>query len=467
MLESFKELFETFEAMVLSSEDLFPSLILAINGVYSDFTESMGSNAEELLQYISGKREHFSDLFLEVQVIRMLGSDIDRKVCEMFERECEMFERRCDRYFLNIAFKYNAQFLEEKELSIELILDRGKEDSESIVSSFKSELTEAFSITRESMKMKYDEFGLQFLSVQIPKQFQQEFVFSPLYSDKLSCLMKQRVQFAMIDRHKYFLAKWRIFQDGEITVVDKTKFSHGCNNIFSVKHKNMAYMALEYSPELERDEGFLQYLECILNHHHKHIPAIKGLYYPSQSSMFQYPWVVMEECEPLLKSVTNFPVKEVNQVSFLLDIVHCFNEFKNSDPPIVFKVGSIDSIYAYHEKDKLKARILPLYGFSCNAAEKENIHREKSLTTTDLHWMLDVTRFLHNGPENSPLPENHIMKKLLEQKWLSKEVRFQPQSYKHLCEDLEDFHGRHSYNSVVQDKIDFLNSHIPRQAINE
>ena len=44
--------------------------------------------------------------------------------------------------------------------------------------------------------------------------------------------------------------------------------------------------------------------------------------------------------------------------------------------------------------------------------------------------------------EDRELPKDHIMKKLLEQKWLSGEDRFRPQSYRALCEDLEDFYGK-------------------------
>ena len=437
LLTVFKGLFEDFEKMILSSEkDTFPPLVLALKSIYSDFDESLCDNTKELLQYISGKRECFSDYFFEVQVIRTLGSNDHRETCEKFERGC-------DRYFLNIAFKYHvqlSQFLEEDTSFLEFILDRGEVNVKHIASGFQSELSRAFSISRELLKVKYGDFGMQFLSVEIPGQFISEFIFSPLYANRVAALKNENVQFFMVGKHKFYLTKWRIFLDKEITV-DKITFSYSNGHLLSVKHKDASFMALEYLIDSSgvRDKGYVQYLESILNGYHKYTPSVKGLYYPKQNSMLQYPWVIMEKCESLMGGVKEFPVKEVNQVSFLLDIVRCIREF--DDQSVAIKVNS-KSIFVDHKNGKFEARFCPFYGYSYQNMDVIEEIQVKSLAKADLQWMADITKYLQNGNENSELPKDHIMKKLLEQKWLSGEDRFRPQSYRVLCEDLEDFYGK-------------------------
>lgn len=144
----------------------------------------------------------------------------------------------------------------------------------------------------------------------------------------------------------------------------------------------------------------------------------------------------MEDCLPLkLTSHLEFPFEEISQVSILLDLVKCLIEFKAVDKLITLKIH-VDAVCLHRKENRLEAKLCPLYGhtFLFDQAEKASIE--------SLKWISVVTEYLQFGKSGQNLPDNHLLKKLLYQKWLFNEDDVTQCGYKILYEDLCDLHGK-------------------------
>lgn len=431
----FKELFNRFsEFIIFSKEDLFPILYSASESVldldrYHIFTFEF---SEQLLEFVAEERKDFSDYFNELKIIRCIGSAKERK-------QCEVFERRFDSYILSMADSYRTQLSSQSkgcDCFVDFLFDRGQEEYDVyFLRDFEAGLCANFSISPDSMDMVY--IG-EFISIQIPEKYAQNFVFTPFYSSRIVALKNQKVQFMKQKEHIFFLTKWNVFKEEDITIGEEISL-HGQNRIMSVALRGNNCIGIEYCGD-SRDEGYLHYLESVLNNHFENIPAIKGLYYARK----EYPLLIMEDCMLLEKGVTKFPVKEVNQVSFLLDVVNCIIKFRDTNQSIAIKVYS-DAVYVHDKGKRLEAKLCPLYGYSFTLDPGEVIYHKpsKSLLLDDLQWMVNITKYLQFGNYTDKLPEDHVMKKLLEQKWLSTDDNFRPCSFRALREDLQDLHGKY------------------------
>ena len=68
-----------------------------------------------------------------------------------------------------------------------------------------------------------------------------------------------------------------------------------------------------------------------------------------------------------------------------------------------------------------------------------------SIPLVELQWMRDVVKFIHfkgSITEKVDLPENHVLKEMFDQKWLSVNDQFRPLSYKILCDEIENLLGK-------------------------
>lgn len=438
LLVSYEELFKNFSKTVnTSSENFFHALFSASNSVFA-LERDMFRNCDcrELLQYISEQRTCFSDIFLEMKIIRCVGSEKDIEACDFFER-------RFDKSVQGLALEHVCPPVDEGTFHVEFILDRDQREYD--FSKFEHELGKHFSIPLESMKVKFSEFGGQVILLQIPKDCSSVFVFAPLHGSKILALKNQCVQFARYKEHKMFLSKWNIYYDQDITL-GETLYCNGCNKIISVSLRGSKYMALCYSLQSddsteESDEDYIQYLESVFNNNYKNIPAMKGLYYPEDDSK-QYPLLIMEHLSDF-RSV-KFPVEEIIQVSFLLDLVNCINEFMATSKDIKIKIHA-DAVYLCESENKLEAKLCPIYGYTFlfdHLMEKPSHEKQsKSLSVENLRWMSDITRYLQFGNDHDELPETHVLKKLLNQWWLSEEDQVRPLNYEVLCKELRDLHG--------------------------
>lgn len=431
MLISYEELFNDFSVTVTSFKNFFHTLFSLLNSVFVLETDISGS--EELLQYISEQRTCFGDIFLEMKIIRCVGSERDIKACDFFERRFDKSVQGLSDKCLELV----SPPVEEGTFHIVFILDRDEQESDSTeVVKFEHELGKYFSIPQEA---KCNEVGGQLILMQVPEDCSSTFVSAPLHGSRILALKNQKVQFARYKEHKMFLSKWNVYHNQDITL-GETLYCNGHNKIISVSLRGSAYMALQYSPhsDEESDEDYIQYLENVLNYNYKNIPAIKGLHYLEEN---QNPLLIMEKGYPLLDGSSKFPLEEVNQVSVLLDLVNCINDFIATDEYIKIKIYT-DAVYLCQRGNKLVAKLCPMYGYTFLFGRQTDHEKQfKSLPVEDLHWMSDVIKYLQFGNGSKELPENHILKKLLYQKWLSKDDYDRPRNYELLLEDLRDLHG--------------------------
>ena len=358
-----------------------------------------------------------------------------------------MFERRFDKYVEGLACEYRQQVSAEVDSGyflVEFIVDQG--DQQYLCNEFKHILVKFFSVPQEFIEVKLSAVGGpgggQVFLIQLPEKYSSSLVLAPFYGSRIHALKNHGVQFVRYKEHEVFLSKWNLYSEQEVTL-GETLHKEGSNKVISVDVRGTACNAVEYTEvsTAEFDEGYVQHLENVLNHHHKNIPAMKGLCYLQNNSM-QYPLLMMEHSLPLkLDPRLKFPFEEIDQVSFLLDLARCIVEFKATSKLITLKIYA-NAVYLCRRENRLEANLCPLYGYTFLFNQVEN---PKFLSVENLHWMSAITEYLQFGKEGEKLPDNHVLKRLLYQKWLSNEDYARPRDYEALHKNLHDLHGN-NYN---------------------
>ena len=443
LMKSYEELFSDFSRNISSCKDSFRA---GLNSVLALKDYSSGRDCEELLQDISKQRICFSDIFLEINIIRSVGSHKDKEACDMFER-------RFDKYVEGLACEYQKQVIAHVDSGyflVEFVIDQGRRQY--LCRDFKLLLVEHFSIPLECIEIKLSAVGgpvgSQVFLIQLPEKHSSSLILAPFYGSRIHALKNFGVQFVRYKEHVIFLSKWNIYSKQEV-VLGEIFHKEGKNEVKSVDVRGTTCMAVQYTEESNHstkfDEGYIQYLESILNHYHKNIPAVKGLCY-FQNISKQYPLLIMEHCLPLkLDPQLDCPFEEICHVSFLLDLVNCVIEFKATSKFIMLKIYA-NAVYLCRRENTLEAKLCPLYGYTFLFDQAE---KPEFLSVENLHWMSAITEYLQFGKHGQKLPENHVLEKWLYQKWLSNEDYVRPRDYKVLHENLCDLHGKLFFWQVI------------------
>ena len=236
-----------------------------------------------------------------------------------------------------------------------------------------------------------------------------------------------------------------------LSLLDDVNFNKGTIiesasiSILPVDVNGTKCMALEYtacySDEHSADTGYVDYMERFLSGKHCNLPALKGVYYhpESDNSNRHYPVVVVES----LKSLKDVRIEnEVDQVSVLSDVVSSVASFGSDH--VKCKVVP-DAVFIGDSSSNIQARFCPLYGYSFVSAQSQALVPYARVPLGELQWMDELVKFIHfkgNVPFKSELPEKHVLKKMFEQRWLSKEERFRPQNLQVLSEELHQLLGK-------------------------
>jgi hypothetical protein len=184
--------------------------------------------------------------------------------------------------------------------------------------------------------------------------------------------------------------------------------------------------------------GFMKYLETSLSSYHRSMATIKGMYYPQDESRF--PVLIAEKCKSLKKVVMSTKMEQVDQVSFLLDIANYISTIENCDQSIHIKIDPSTLFACDDGNGQLVAKVYPLFEHSYIIQQEKRARL--SIPVEDLIWMNEVTKHLQFGYDSSePLPEDHLMKKMFDQKWLSNDDRIRPANLKILSDDLQNLLG--------------------------
>lgn len=432
------DLFSMFQERILSLEDSFGVLFPALESMLAvEDSISVNRNTEDLLQCIFEEQSHPHNYFcLLTQIIRKIGSKEEKEMSDNMERSY-------DRYFLGSCFPrpQPADYSGDCFLAEFKIATDKKESILRYVQDFKQQIERCFSIPPGKMLLSYTGQGSLVIAFQIPLAYIYSLVFTPLHANMVTSLKDENICFLKFEEHVMWLERWNVFQDKDVKF-GKTIFRGKCNRIRKGKLKGVPCMTLEYSNkanDLSSEVGFVKYLENCLNYCHKNLATVKGVYYPKRKSML-YPVLIAEKCKSLKKMVAKIQVKEVDQVSFLLDIASYISNFESGDESVSIKIDP-STVFTSEQSGHLVPKMYPLYSHSFIV--RESLNKPLSLSVEDLMWMESITKYLHFGQVSSKqLPEHHLMKKMFEQKWLSDDDRFRPANFKVLCDDLQQLLGK-------------------------
>ena len=278
----------------------------------------------------------------------------------------------------------------------------------------------------------------------IPKKYVFTLTNIPLYRGKVQALKQ-------LDTLRIRLNKQEIISLNHLNLLDAVKFDEGTFveseriSVSPVDVNGTKCMALEYTTcfceESSADSGYADYMERFLSGKHSNLPALKGVYYHPETddTNRHYPVIVVER----LKSLKDVCIdKEVDQVSVLFDVVSSVASFGSDH--VKCKVVP-DAVFVRDGSSDVQARFCPLYGHSYVSNQSQAMVPHTPIPLSQLQWMDELVKFIYfrgNVPDKSELPENHVLKKMFDQRWLSKDERFRPQKFKMLLEELHQLLGK-------------------------
>ena len=294
--------------------------------------------------------------------------------------------------------------------------------------------------------------GSVIVHVQIPDSFLKMLLCQPLYPKKIEAFKDTSVKSYYFKDHEVVLKHWKSLTNVSLPPIESSPAHEKQGKIIkSAHHQGEECMALVYlnqfSEESEIDVEYIKYLEALIRDH-KEVPSIKGLYYPLEEGGFQkYPVVITEKLK-FLEEIT-FPTKydeadfDLLQISLLSNIASGARRFEKLNHKV--KV-STDHILIQEDDGEYKAKFIPVYGDSfTDEIPSDQYSISESLPQDDLLWMKEVILHILSHCGNTShveVPSQHILKNVIEQKWLSKDTQFRPHTYSELADELQHLLGK-------------------------
>ncbi len=316
---------------------------------------------------------------------------------------------------------------------------------------FKEYLSELVGIQRYKIILHKFEGGSIIISIQVPSKYVKSFSILPLLRSRMLSLQEWCVRSLKFRNEVVHLDHWNVLNS--VDFGSKGILCTANAEIVRATLNDAEYLALKYneniSDETTADTGYITYLDRFCSGKYKNLPAVKGVYYHSET--YHYPFTVVENLKSLkeMLSITQ-EVSQVTQISILSDITCSVASFESDQghqvsvfPDSVFVQDSVDP------DSELTACFCPLYGHSFHIKKAKSQDQQTSFLRTSLpleqlQWMSDVIKYIHfqgNVTADTELPEDHILKRLFDQKWISKEARFRPKDFKVLSEELQHLLG--------------------------
>ena len=271
----------------------------------------------------------------------------------------------------------------------------------------------------------------------------------PLFPNKIKSLRDRSVKLYKFGKREVLLKHWKVLTDITLRPADILSKESSPNRkkirMISAQYQGKECIALLYPNDFEStiDSRYVEYLE-ILNHDHKEVPSIIGLYYPAaEEGMMKYPVVIIEKLKSFREiAISNsyYAESEVNQLSLLSSVASCMSRFERLNQNI--KV-TLETIFIQQNGTELETKFIPVYDGDSLSEELPNPPR---IPYSDLLWMKDVITIFSN--DNAPHAEflsNHLLKNSFEQRWLSKKSHLRPATYSALASELQDFLGKFQY----------------------
>ena len=321
--------------------------------------------------------------------------------------------------------------------------------------SFRLHLSKYIGIDDTKILLVGCEGGSVIVHVQIPYSFLKMLLCRPLYPKKLEAFKDTSVRsYCFKDHekdHEVVLKHWKALKNVSLPPIESSPVHEKRGKIIkSAHHQGEECMALVYpnhfSEECEVDFKYIEYLEVLIRDH-KEVPSIKGLYYPPEEGGLQkYPVVIIEKLKFLEEITFHTHYDELDidllQISLLSNIANCAMRFEKLNHKV--KV-STDHILILEDDAKYKAKFIPVYGHSFTDEIPSNQYSfSESLSQDDLLWLKKIIHIVFHGGNTShdEIPGQHILKNMIEQKWLSEDSKFRPHTYSELADELQHLLGK-------------------------
>ncbi len=451
---------KTFLSREERKEVEFDELYVAVQNLFDfedEYMESFESNSKKLLLEIL-KLQSYLNFDLIQALICQCGTAKDIQNVEIYTEAFKQYAKRR-------IFECDVEVL-GKELpgheTVMFVLDKKQSSRLKDVYDFKENLCELLGIKPSKILLHEVGIGSIIISIQIPSKLIRFFNTLPLFQTRMLSLKEWHTKSYKLKEEIVHLSHWNVLNSvdfGNVSVVHAASAE-----ILPIVLDDREYLALKYtksfSDESTADVGYIKYLDVFLSGKYKNIPAVKGVYYhqSSEEETHHYPTIVVENLKSLEEASTKQEISTVTQISLLSDITCSVASFESDQrhqvsvfPDSVFVQDSVDP------DSGLTARFCPLYGHSfhikhINLLDQPPPSLSTSLPLEQLQWMSNVVKFIHfqgNVKTDTDLPEDHILKKLFDHRWISAEDRFRPPNFKSLSEELQHLLGKFSIITIV------------------
>ena len=201
-------------------------------------------------------------------------------------------------------------------------------------------------------------------------------------------------------------------------------------------------LAVTYNPQEtdsakqdEERESYQTFIHEVTKVKHPDVVQVVGV-----DGTLDFPLLVIEKLEPLTQycASDNPAIREVNQLSFLLDITNAILSFQ--DPCLKRVKISPNTIFVQLRGSDIQAKLCPMFVFSYHQQSKQ----KKQCSIEDLEWLKEICKLLHfrgNLSHLPDLPNSHILKQMIEHKW-SKKESLHSKNISHIKDELEKLHSR-------------------------
>ena len=410
-------------------------------------------DCKQLLNKIILRQQNYMNFDRLKHLISLYGTEEDKKNAEKYTKEYTQYAKQrvfeCDPGLISSepVREDRVVFVSEElpgHYKVMFVLDKGHTFRLIDAYDFKVSVCKILQMSPHKMILVKFRPGSITIVALIPRKYAHALTNVPLCHDKVLALKEW-------DTLRIGLNEQQTISLDHLKLLDNVNFDKGTIvtsktiNILPVDVNGTKCMVLEYTAcyhdEDSADSGYVDYMERFLSGKHSNLPPLKGVYYHPESddTNRHYPVIVVERLK-LLRDICI--EKEVDQVSVLSDVVTSVTSFGRDH--VKCKVVP-DAVFVENSSNNIQARFCPLYGHSYISDESQALVPNTPIPLGELRWMDELVKFIYfksNVPDKSELPENHVLKIMFDQRWLSKEERFRPRSYKVVSEELHQLLGK-------------------------
>lgn len=435
-------------------KDRFEKLCKSVDSLFHDLDAKSFKCTENLLHEIIRCQQSYVNFGTLVALIRECGTKEDVKNFELYVEAYKTYAKRrifeCSREALGkeIQGHETMMFILDERQSLRLISAHR----------FILKLCDLLESKVKPHQIMLHRVGCNsvIIVIQIPSKHVELFRTLPLFRNRMLSLQEWYIQRYELRNEVVQLKNWYVINSLQlgsdmVIVIGNTEF-------LPATLAGSECLALRYtdnfSSEATADVGYIKYLDGFSSGKFKNLPDVKGICYgqSSKEGLHTYPMIVVDKLKSLKSVSVDQEVLPVTQTSILFDVCCSVASFEGNQsyqvsvlPDSVFIHDSFDSGH----KDNISACFCPLYGHSFHIKKADVEVQQLSshpmpLPLESMQWMNELIKFIQfkgNSTASTKLPEDHILKQMFDQKWMSDRDNFRPTSFKVLSKALQHLLG--------------------------